>query len=44
MAGTTELVARGLYDRADRKVVFQICENRMQNVRGTDAAHGRVTW
>ena len=43
-AGTTALAANGRNDRADRKVVFHICENRMPSVHGADAEHGRVSW
>ena len=40
----TGTLACSLDDRADRKVVFLICENRVPSVRYADAAHGRVSW
>ena len=44
LAGTADDNNNGLHDHADRKVVLQICENRMPNVHGADAGHGCVSW
>ena len=44
LAGTADDNNNGLHDRADRKVVFLICENRVSDVRHADAAHGCVSW
>ena len=41
-AGTGTLATSGLDDRADCKVVFLVCENRMSSVRHADIAWPRV--
>ena len=41
-AGTGTLATSGLDDRADCKVVFLVCENRMSSVRYADIAWPRV--
>jgi hypothetical protein len=41
-AGTGTLATSGLDDRADCKVVFLVCENRMSSVRFADIAWPRV--
>ena len=41
-AGTGKPATSGLDDRADCKVVFLVCENRMSSVRYADIAWPRV--